>query len=144
MEEVCHFLGLDSTCLDGKTRMDSRQIFDRLTSCKLYFEDENGEKYKIYQRRKRRPVSDRFFQQLECSNDDLEKRKDEKFRGDALYEILVGFKRKEITLDAYRERISACFHRSSELDDLLKKMSDNRTKNVSSKFDYNVLITWYP
>merc|ERR1711874_11607 len=58
LTEVCKFLGLPTYSLDGKTRLSTREVFEVLTKSKVFFLAKYDEKYKIRERRKRRPVSD--------------------------------------------------------------------------------------
>ena len=37
IKKVCDFLSMPYFCLDGKTRMSTQEIFEVLTTCKLYF-----------------------------------------------------------------------------------------------------------
>ena len=50
--EVCDFLCVPYFCLDGKTRMSSQDIFNVLTACKLFFNNNDyDQKYKLKERK---------------------------------------------------------------------------------------------
>ena len=67
LENVSDFFSVPKTCLDGKTRMGTSEIFDILTTCRFFINNSNyDQKYKIKERRKRRPVADTFFSLLEA------------------------------------------------------------------------------
>ena len=100
--EVCSFLGLPAHSLDGKTRLSTRQVFEVLTKTRVFFPVDYDEKYKIRERRKRRPVSDAFFNLLESSQEDLEADKLKLYKDDEVEEVFRMFKRKDME---YREYI---------------------------------------
>ena len=72
---VCRFLGLPGHSLDGKTRMTTKEVFEVLTKTKVFFASDYDEKYKVRERKKKRPVSDAFFTFLESKQGDLEEKK---------------------------------------------------------------------
>merc|ERR1712004_255168 len=109
-------------------------IYDILTTCRAFFPNDYDEKYKIKERRKKRPVSDSFFNFLESDNlENLSAKK---------YEM---FKDNEISTDEYNTRVAQLFHKEEILDEKLREME---TKLVPApldpKFNHLVLSSWYP
>ena len=75
LAHVCEFLGLPVTSLDGVTSLSSQEIFEILTSSRVFFVQEFDERHKSAQRRKFRPVSDAFFTLLEERAEEMEAEK---------------------------------------------------------------------
>merc|ERR1711874_1719 len=101
LTEVCKFLGLPTYSLDGKTRLSTREVFEVLTKSKVFFLAKYDEKYKIRERRKRRPVSDVFFNLLETSKEDLEGEKQKLYQNDDLEKLFRNCINKEIGYEEY-------------------------------------------
>ena len=145
---VCDFLSIPYFSLDGETRMSTREIFNVLTTCKIYFtNDDYDQKYKIKERRKRRPVADAFFTALEeDDNGHLAHINANKFQDDKAYNILTKYRSKNISYDEYVEKISDCFGKQEEVKEKLKMLRNQikATSFVNTKFGYHVLKGWYP
>ena len=148
IRKVCDFVGIPHFCLDGSTRMASQDIFNILTTCKLYFNNNSyGQKYKIRERRKRRPVVNAFFDALEKNEDcDTENKNDEKFQDDPVYTLLKHYRDKIVSYDEYIEQISDCFGKKEEVKSRYTLMRDqsNTVSEADAKFNYYVLRNWYP
>ena len=146
--EVCDFLCVPYFCLDGKTRMSSQDIFNVLTACKLFFNNNDyDQKYKLKERKKGRPVSTMFFNALEgADNSELKARNAIKFQTDKVYTILHEFKCKQINFEEYVERISDCFGKKECLIAKWAAMKEQKqtVSNANLKFNYYILKEWYP
>lgn len=147
-ENVCDFLGIPQYCLDGKSRMSSQEIFNVLTTCKLYFNNNDyDQKYKIKERRKRRPVADAFFTALEKNdNCNVENINAQIFKDDEVYKVLTDYRNKTINYDEYVDQISDLFEKKEEVKSRIDNMRNksNSDRNVNAKFNYYVLRKWYP
>jgi hypothetical protein len=149
IKKVCDFLSVPYFCLDGKTRISSQDIFEILTTCRLYFNNNNyDQKYKIKERRKRRPVADTFFTSLEEGENDseLEVKNAERFQDDKVYTILLNYRNKKITYNEYIEQISDCFGRKEEVTkkwELMREQSQT-ISNADLRFNFYVLKEWFP
>ena len=152
IEKVCDFLSIPSFCLDGKTRMTTQEIFSVLTSCRVFFNNNNyDQKYKIKERRKKRPVADTFFNLLEAEddkeeNDTLEARNNKRFQHDKVYNILIDFRNQTIDYSEFIELVSDFFGRKKELKEEWKEMQTKFQASSESekKFNFYILKEWYP
>ena len=95
--------------------MTTCEIFDILTTCRFFIINSNyDQKYKIKERRKRRPVADTFFSLLEAeeqkeSGATLANKNHIRFQNDEVYKILLDFRDNEIDYENYVEKISNHF-----------------------------------
>ena len=144
--QVCRFLGLPAAALDGVTRLSCQQIFNILTSSRVFFSTEYDEKYKIRERRKRRPVSDEFFTLLESFGEDLAAQKNNMYRDDELEEIFSNFRSRRLTYEDYVPLIAEQFNVKAEIQQKLRTMKetyDLRNKQ-NEKFNFYILSSWLP
>jgi len=143
---ICKFLGIPSFTLDGKTRLSCSQIFEVLTRSRVFFPHQYDQKYHIRQRKKRRPVSDTFFNYLESSEDSVMARKRELYRDDAIEETLRKFRNRELGYDEYILVIGQYFNRKEEVrracESMKCKTVQRRGKN--EKFNFYILKSWFP
>ena len=152
VSKVCDFLSIPTSCLDGKTRMTTKEIFNVLTSCRIFFNNNNyDQKYKIKERRKRRPVADTFFNLLEAEdekkeNSTLEARNDKRFQDDEIHKMLVNFRNQTIEYSEFIERVSDLFGRKNELIEKWKYIQEKSQASSESekKFNFYILKEWYP
>ena len=144
--EVCQFLGIPTHSLDGQTRLSCREIFDILTQCRAFFPQDYDEKYKIKERRKKRPVSDTFFAYLEESNiEQLKKEKMELFEKDKVEMLFRRYRDREIESSDYLQQVAAYFSLQEDLQSKLKEMKRKiQDSSVHPKFNYRTLVDWYP
>ena len=151
-DKVCDFLSIPSICLDGKTRLSAQEIFDILTTCRVFFNCNNyDQKYKIKERRKRRPVADTFFTLLENKeqeeeDDTLESKNKIRFKNDMIYKFLSDFRNHEINYGDFIELVSDYFGRKTELVEKWKEMQEKTQFRTESdlKFNFYILKRWYP
>jgi len=146
LDQVCDFVSIPRYSLDCKTRLSCKDIYDILTTCRAFFPNDYDEKYKIKERRKKRPVSDSFFNVLE--SDDLENlsaKKYEMFRDHEVENLFRAFRANEISTDEYNTRVAQIFRKAESLKEKLREME---TKLVPApldpKFNHLVLSSWYP
>jgi len=144
--EICQFLGVPDYSLDCKTRLSCEQIFDILTSSRVFFLSDYDEKYKIRERRKKRPVSDTFFNYLESEDpEQLMKKKSVKYEDDKIVNILTSFRNKETTYDNFIMIIAGVFNKTDEVTEMLQKMEMKlQPVTLNPKFNHKVLSEWYP
>jgi len=146
LAKVCSLLRLPAHSLDGRTRLSCPEIFEILTKCSAFFPGDYDEKYKIKERRKRRPVSDTFFNYLEGSDiQQLGEEKMKMFEEDKAENIFRKFRLKNLDYSDYILEIAELFDLQ---DDLKRKLAEMKTKLTDSavhpKFNYRTLVTWYP
>ena len=148
LAQVCSLLSLPPHSLDGRTRLSCAEIFEILTNCSAFFPGEEGydEKYKIRERRKKRPVSDTFFNQLEASDvQQLGEEKRKLFEEDKVENIFRKFRHQNLDYSDYILKIAEVFGLE---DDLGRKLAEMETKltnsSVHPKFNYRTLVDWYP
>ena len=148
IEKVCNFLGIPYFCLDGKTRLSSKDIYNVLTCCKLYANNENyDQKYKIKERRKRRPVANAFFDAIEADdNDSLFSHNANKFNDDKVYNTLINYKNRRLDYDEYIEEISDYFGKKEEVRIKWQMMKENQRvlSAAEVKFNFYILKEWFP
>ena len=146
ISEVCNFLGLPQYCLDSVTRLSCREIFDILTSSRVFFHNDYDEKYKIRERRKKRPVSDTFFKYLESENIDLlNARKFEQYKDDKIVDLLTNFRESLISTDEYQGKMSELFNLKTELEAKLCEMEAKLSPpTLDPKFNHKILSNWFP
>ena len=141
---MCGFLGLPAYSLDGKTRLSTMEVFEVLTKTSVFFMNYD-EKYKIKERRKRRPVSDVFFSLLETSVEDLEGVKCKLYMNDDMEELFRKVRRNEIGYEEYIEQISEYFNIRDEVaSKLLALLEKNNQQKRNPKFNFQVLCSWFP
>ena len=114
LEQVSHFLGIPKYSLDGKTSLSSRQVFEILTSSRVFFCADYGEKYKIKERRKKRPLSDAFFTFVEENEESLETEKRKLYQGDKLEALFIEFRSKALPFKDYAVKICEEFGKGVE------------------------------
>jgi len=146
LARLCSLLHLPAHSLDGRTRLSCPEIFEILTRCSAFFPGDYDEKYKIRERRKKRPVSDTFFNHLEGS--DVQQLGEEKmkiFEEDKAENIFRKFRHKNLDYSDYILKIAEVFGLQ---DDLKRKLAEMKTKLTDSavhpKFNYRTLVDWYP
>ena len=146
LQQVCSFLGLPAESLDGQTRLSSKDVFLTLTGSRVFFAKDYDQKYKIKERRKRRPVSDAFFNLLEGNEEELEAQKRLKFKGDELENLFASFKRQTIEFEDYIVKIGDYFDKGKEIVDSLTNMkSDSHSElKAAGKFNFYILREWFP
>ena len=143
LEQVCHFLGIPKYSFDGKTSLSSSQVFKILTSSRVFFCADYGEKYKIKERRKKRPLSDAFFTFVEEKEESLEAEKRKLYQGDKLEALFREFRSKALPFKDYAVKICEEFGKGEE--ELLKTMSDmtNVKQTISAanaKFGFHKVL----
>jgi len=140
------FLGIPSFTLDGKTRLSCLQIFEVLGRSRVFFANAFDEKYNIRQRKKRRPVLDSFFDNLESSEDRVMTKKRELYRHDAIEETLRKFRNGELGYDDYILEIGQYFNRKEEVHRAYESMKCKTVeqKEQNEKFNYYILKSWFP
>ena len=146
LAKVCSLLHLPPHSLDGRTRLSCPEIFEILTKCSAFFPGDYDEKYKIKERRKKRPVSDTFFNYLEGSDiQQLEEEKMKLFEEEKVENIFRKFRHKNLDYSDYILEIAELFDLQ---DDLKRKLAEMKTKLTDSavhlKFNYRTLVDWYP
>ena len=144
---MCDFLSLPRHSLDCETSLSCREIFEILTTCRAFFPHEYDEKYKIRERRKRRPVSDTFFSYLEADNvEQLYTRKRGKFKeDDEIENLFCSFRGDKMTYDDYILRIADLFQKRRELEDKLEAMEAKlQPAQLDPKFNHVILASWFP
>eukprot|EP00092_Neocalanus_flemingeri_P033686 GFUD01036619.1.p1 GENE.GFUD01036619.1~~GFUD01036619.1.p1 ORF type:complete len:368 (+),score=122.49 GFUD01036619.1:72-1175(+) len=142
VSEVCRFLGLPGYSLDGKTRMSTREMFEVLTRTKVFFTGDYDENYQVRERRKRRPVSDAFFNFLESKQGDLV----EEEKNDEVEILFRNFRNNSIEYEEYIEIIGEHFNKKEEVIErfnLLKETGSRKAK-PNPKFNFQILCSWCP
>ncbi|XP_023349837.1 uncharacterized protein LOC111718463 isoform X2 [Eurytemora carolleeae] len=142
--DICEFLGIPFSSLDGKTRMSSSEIFEILTSSRAYLPNQYSQKYKIKERRKRRPLSDDFFTRLEESEVDLETRNKERFQDDIIFLTFVKYTEGDIGYLDLIQFISGRFGKLEELNSQIKLISEQNNPKSDEKFGHHILKLWFP
>lgn len=146
LEQVCDFVSIPHYSLDCKTRLSCRDIYDILTTCRAFFPNDYDEKYKIKERRKKRPVSDSFFNFLENDNiENLAAKKSEIFKNDDTENLFRWFKAEELSIDEYYMLVAQIFHKTESLEEKLRDMETRLVPAaLDPKFNHLVLGAWYP
>ena len=144
--QVCDFLGLPQYSLDGETRLSCRQIFDILTSSRVFYNNGYEEKYKIKERRKKRPVSDSFFTFLEEADlNKLMEVKNSKFCKDSITQTFNKYREQILSYDEYLFKIAQYFNQEEELHTKLQQMDSKLPQaELDPKFNHIILSAWYP
>lgn len=146
LAQVCDMLGLPPHSLDGRSSLSCREIFKILTNCSAFFPGDYDEKYKIRERRKKRPVSDTFFNLLEASDThQLGEEKMKMFEDNKVENIFRKFRHEDLDYSDYILEIAEVFGAE---EDLQRKLADMKTRlnesSVHPKFNYRTLVDWYP
>ena len=146
LTQVCEMFSLPPHSLDGTTRLSCGEIFDILTKCSAFFPGDYDEKYKIRERRKKRPVSDTFFNHLEASDaQQLGEQKRKMFEMDKVENIFRKFRHKNLDYSDYILEIAEVFGLREDLNRKLAEMNTKlRDSCVHPKFNYRTLVDWYP
>lgn len=143
---ICDFLGLPASSLDGVTSLSSRQIFETLTSSRVFFAHTYDARYKTLQRRKSRPVSDAVFSLLEGREAEMEAQKIARFHGDEVEALFRGFASGQVPFDEYASRVAQCFHKGDVLLQTLEEMARVKTAHsaATEKFRFCDIVAWRP
>ena len=146
LTQVCEMFSLPPHSLDGTTRLSCGEIFEILTKCSAFFPGDYDEKYKIRERRKKRPVSDTFFTHLEASDvQHLGEQKRKMFETDKNENIFRKFRHKNLDYSDYLLEIAEVFGLQEDLKRKLAEMNTKlRDSCVHPKFNYRTLVDWYP
>eukprot|EP00092_Neocalanus_flemingeri_P011504 GFUD01012398.1.p1 GENE.GFUD01012398.1~~GFUD01012398.1.p1 ORF type:complete len:370 (-),score=81.79 GFUD01012398.1:251-1360(-) len=144
LSKVCSFLAIPRHCLDGKTRMSTREIFEILTRSRIFFV--TGTKNKLKKRRKQRPMMDSFFHLLESDETDLAEKKKELFKNDKLEMSFRNFLSETVQYKEYIELISEHFNMKDEVLERLTTFNKNFNSKPkpNQKFSFQTLRSWYP
>ena len=145
LEQVCHFLGIPKYSFDGKTSLSSKQVFEILTSSRVFFCADYSEKYKIKERRKKRPLSDAFFTFVEENEESLETEKRKLYQGDKLEALFIEFRSKALPFNDYAVKICEEFGKGEE--ELVKTMSEMTNVNqtisaANAKFGFHKVLRY--
>merc|ERR1712061_53600 len=146
LDQVCNFVSIPRYSLDCETRLSCRNIYDILTTCRAFFPNDYDEKYKIKERRKKRPVSDSFFNYLENENlEDLAAKKNEIFEDDEIERLFRTFRDGELSSEKYINKIADIFNKKGELEEKIQQMEARLAPaSLDPKFNHLVLGSWYP
>ena len=120
-------------------------MFEILTSSRVFFCADYGEKYKIKERRKKRPLSDAFFTFVEEKEESLETEKRKLYQGDKLEALFREFRSKVLPFKDYAVKICEEFGKGEE--ELLKTMSEmtNVKQTISAanaKFGFHKVLRY--
>ena len=146
LDQVCEFVSIPRYSLDCQTRLSCKDIYDILTSCRAFFPNEYDEKYKIKERRKKRPVSDSFFNFLENENlEMLAAKKCNSFQNDKTENLFRAFRENELSIEEYNRKVAELFNKTESLEAKLRDM-ESRLAPVAldPKFNHLILSSWYP
>ena len=143
LDQVSDFLGIPRHSLDGTTSLSSQQVFEILTSSRVFFVKDYDQKYKIKERRKKRPLSDAFFTFVEEKEESLEAEKRKFYEGDRLEAMFLEFRSKTLPFQDYAERIAEEFGKGEEVSKTLLEMTNtNQMVNaVTAKFGFHTVLT---
>ena len=143
LDQVCHFLAIPRYSFDGATSLSSQQVFEILTSTRVFFCKDYDQKYKIRERRKKRPLSDAFFLLVEEKEESLEADKRKLYEGDKLEAMFLEFRTKVLPFEEYAVRIGEEFGKGEEVSKTLVEMTNaNQTVSaVSAKFGFHTVLT---
>ena len=141
---ICDFLGLPASSLDGVTSLSSRQIFETLTSSRVFFQNKFDARYKILQTRKSRPVCDAFFRLLEGHETELQAKKVARFHGDKVEALFRNFACGKIPFDEYAITVAQYFHKGDLLLKTLHEMSVPEQSAAKEKFNFHDIVAWRP
>jgi len=146
LDQVCHFLAIPRYSFDGATSLSSRQVFEILTSTRVFFCKDYDQKYKIRERRKKRPLSDAFFLLVEEKEESLEADKRKLYEGDKLEAMFLEFRTKVLPFEDYAVRIGEEFGKGEEVSKTLVEMTNaNQTVSAASaKFGFHTVQEWFP
>ena len=144
LHTVCDFIGLPTIALDGVTRLSIQQMFEILTTSRVFFLCDYDEKYKIKERRKKRPVSDAFFNMVEEQEEHLEKRKREMYKNDKLESLFHEFRSKDVEFENFALQVADYFGKADEVPKLLLEMKTPDKSKVNCKFSFYTLEQWLP
>lgn len=146
LDQVCEIVSIPRYSLDCRTRLSCKDIFDILTSCRAFFPNDYDEKYKIKERRKKRPVSDTFFNFLENENlEQMTAKKYKMFQDDEIENLFRAFRDNEVSTDEYYIRIAEMFNKKESLEEKLRDMEIRLAPAaLDPKFNHLVLSAWHP
>jgi len=146
LDQVSDFLGIPRHSFDGTTSLSSQQVFEILTSSRVFFVKDYDQKYKIKERRKKRPLSDAFFLLLEEKEESLEADKRKLYEGDRLEAMFLEFRSKTLPFEDYAVRLAEEFGKGEEVSKTLLEMTNaNQMVNaVTAKFGFHTVQEWLP
>ena len=135
--KVCDFLGLPRFCLDGHTRMSSKQIFQVITESQI-FERElyDSQAFVVRHKVQRRPLSREFCRLLQ--NFSGENHKEEN--------IFKKFRKNSILLTEYYNNICLNFNQVDKLQIIHENCAKQKqtVDLYKCKFSFEVLLETYP
>jgi hypothetical protein len=140
-EEVCDFLGLLRFCLDGRTRMTSKQTFEILTTSQI-FESElyKNKAFKKRHKVESRPLSKEFFLLLENYHDPRDEKSCKQEN------IFWNYRQNIITSTEYYSKICEHFAKVDQLNDVYRNCERQKDKveTYKCKFSFDILLISYP
>ena len=145
LDQVSDFLGIPKYSFDGTTSLSSQQVFEILTSARVFFLKDYDQKYKIRERRKKRPLSDAFFLLVEEKEEGLQAEKRKLYEGDKLESMFLEFRTKALPFKDYAVRIGEEFDKGEEVAKTLLEMSNvNKPINmVNAKLGFHTVLNSY-
>lgn len=146
LEHVCEFLGLPVTSLDGAKSLSSQQIFEILTTSRMFFDQVYDKKYKTQQRRKKCPISAAVFNLLEGRGEELEAKKRARFDGDQVEALFHEFRKGSITFVEYAHKVSDYFNKEQMVLNALEEMEKAIQGNAhaNERFNFCSAQQWLP
>jgi len=147
LDQVSGFLGIPRYSFDGTTSLSSQQVFEILTSARVFFVKDYDQKYKIRERRKKRPLSDAFFTLVEEKEESLEAEKRKLYEGDKLETMFLEFRTKVLPFNDYAVRIGEEFGKGEEVSKTLLEMTnadEGVINTVNAKFGFHTVQEWLP
>ena len=143
LDQVCNFLGIPRYSFDGATSLSSQQVFDILTSARVFFCKDYNQKYKIRERRKKRPLSDAFFLLVEEKEESLEADKRKLYEGDKLEAMFIEFRTNALSFEDYAVRIGEEFGKGEEVSKTLLEMTNvnQSISAVNAKLGFHTVLT---
>ena len=141
LDKVSDFLGIPRFSFDGTTSLSSQQVFEILTSSRVFFCKDYDQKYKIRERRKKRPLSDAFFSLVEEKEESLQAEKRKLYEGDKLEAIFLEFRTKTLPFKDYAIKIGDEFGKAEEVSKTLQEMTnvDEKVNAVNAKFGFHTV-----
>lgn len=146
LDKISDFLGIPRFSFDGTTSLSSQQVFEILTSSRVFFCKDYDQKYKIRERRKKRPLSDAFFLLVEEKEENLEADKRKLYEGDKLEAMFLEFRTKTLPFKDYAIKIGDEFGKGEEVSKTLHEMTnvDEKVNAVNAKFGFHTVQDWFP
>jgi hypothetical protein len=146
LDQVSDFLAIPRYSFDGATSLSSQQVFEILTSTRVFFCKDYDQKYKIRERRKKRPLSDAFFLLVEEKEESLEAEKRKLYEGDKLEAMFLEFRSNALPFEDYAVRIGEEFGKGEEVSKTLEEMTNVKqtVSAVSAKLGFHTVQEWLP